>query len=209
MRTPNNNVSYLLTDHLGSTSLTTNSTGEATSELRYTAWGETRYTSGTSPTNYRYTGQRQEVSFGLYFYNARWYDNYLTHFTQADTIIPAGVQGLDRYAYTDNNPVRYTDPSGHVVQGRCNYRKNYNCDAPTAASPQNGISEDQIQNLLGFTWAEFNDWLSNENNADIYNMLFNANLGDIIRLKLGNAENNFHINLHYDDSSGWQWSWLL
>lgn len=60
MRTPNNSVSYLLTDHLGSTSLTTNSTGVVTSELRYSPWGETRFTSGTSPTNYRYTGQRQD-----------------------------------------------------------------------------------------------------------------------------------------------------
>jgi hypothetical protein len=36
-------------------------------------------------------------------------------FIQADTIIPQqqGVQGWDRYAYTNNNPVKYTDPSGH------------------------------------------------------------------------------------------------
>ncbi len=81
--------------------------------MRYTAWGETRFTSGTSPSNYRYTGQRQEVSFGLYFYNARWYDGSLGRFTQADTIIPGGVQGLDRYAYVSNNPVVYNDPSGH------------------------------------------------------------------------------------------------
>lgn len=34
---------------------------------------------------------------------------------QADTIVPPGVQGLDRYAYTNNNPVRYTDPTGHTI----------------------------------------------------------------------------------------------
>ncbi len=34
-------------------------------------------------------------------------------FAQADTIVPGGVQGYDRYAYTNNNPVKYTDPSGH------------------------------------------------------------------------------------------------
>jgi len=39
----------------------------------------------------------------------------LGRFAQADTIIPPGVQGLDRYAYGLNNPSRYTDPSGHVV----------------------------------------------------------------------------------------------
>ncbi len=43
----------------------------------------------------------------------RWYDPYITHFAQADTIVPGGVQGLDRYAYVNNNPIRYTDPSGH------------------------------------------------------------------------------------------------
>jgi hypothetical protein len=47
------------------------------------------------------------------FYNARWYNPALGRFAQADTIVPGGVQGLDRYAYSNNNPVRYTDPSGH------------------------------------------------------------------------------------------------
>jgi RHS repeat-associated protein len=53
------------------------------------------------------------LGFGLMFYNARWYDPALGRFAQADTIIPGGVQGLDRYAYANNNPILYTDPSGH------------------------------------------------------------------------------------------------
>ena len=56
--------------------------------------------------------------FGLMFYNARWYDPQLGRFAQADTIIPEqsqGTQAWDRYAYTNNNPLRYTDPSGHQV----------------------------------------------------------------------------------------------
>lgn len=47
------------------------------------------------------------------YYNARWYDPYLNHFTQPDTIVPAGVQGYDRYAYVRNNPVKFNDPTGH------------------------------------------------------------------------------------------------
>lgn len=35
-------------------------------------------------------------------------------FAQADSIIPPGVQGLDRYAYVNNSPMNYTDPSGHI-----------------------------------------------------------------------------------------------
>ena len=72
----NGTLSYILTDHLGSTSMTTNATGALISQLKYKAWGETRYSSGSTPTNYKYTGQREEAGFGLYLYNARWYDPY-------------------------------------------------------------------------------------------------------------------------------------
>jgi len=47
------------------------------------------------------------------YYNARWYDPSLGRFAQADAIVPGGVQGYDRYAYVNNDPVRYTDPSGN------------------------------------------------------------------------------------------------
>ncbi|MEK6754348.1 MAG: RHS repeat-associated core domain-containing protein, partial [Chloroflexota bacterium] len=109
-------LTYLLGDHLGSTSLTTDSSGNLVSELRYKPWGETRYSSGTTTTSYRYTGQREEAGFGLYFYNARWMDPVLGRFVQADTLVPGGVQGLDRYAYVLNNPMRYHDPSGHAPE---------------------------------------------------------------------------------------------
>jgi YD repeat-containing protein len=44
---------YLLSDHLGSTSITTSSTGAKEAELRYTAWGEVRFTNGSTPTKYQ------------------------------------------------------------------------------------------------------------------------------------------------------------
>lgn len=68
------------------------------------------------PTKYQFTGQFNQIELGIYYYNARWYDGTLGRFTQADTIIPLtsqGVQAWDRYAYGSNNPLRYTDPSGH------------------------------------------------------------------------------------------------
>jgi RHS repeat-associated protein len=73
---------------------------------------------------YTFTGQASYMDdpitsettegFGLMFFNARWLDPAIGRFTQADSIVPGGVQGLDRYAYVNNNPVRYTDPSGHT-----------------------------------------------------------------------------------------------
>jgi RHS repeat-associated protein len=104
-------------------------------ETRYKPWGEVRYTTEdlTLPTRYTFTGQYSYISdsatdlaasasFGLMFYNARWYDPALGRFAQADTVVPGGVQGLDRYSYTANNPVNYVDPSGHS-QRRSNYRE--------------------------------------------------------------------------------------
>jgi RHS repeat-associated protein len=117
-------VSYLLADHLGSTSLVTDASGNRTSELRYKPWGETRFSFGAMPTKYTYTGQFSYMDdpstpgmegFGLMYYNARWYDSSLSRFAQADTIVPDGPQGYDRYAYANNNSVRYSDPTGHCA----------------------------------------------------------------------------------------------
>jgi len=40
----------------------------------------------------------------------------LGHFISADTLVPdpGNPQALNRYAYVTNNPLRYTDPSGHA-----------------------------------------------------------------------------------------------
>ena len=127
-------LSYLLSDHLDSTSITTNSSGALVSELRYKPWGEVRYSSGTTSTKYQYTGQYSHTAdFGLMYYNARWYDPALGRFAQADSIVPPGVQGLDRYAYVMNNPLRYTDPTGH----RNCEEDGYNC--PGDESPKKPI----------------------------------------------------------------------
>ena len=110
-------VTFLLSDHLGSTSVTTNSTGVLVSSMLYTAFGETRSSTGMTASDYRYTGQREESEIGLYFYNARFYDAALARFISADTIVPqpGDIKSYDRYAYVYNNPICYTDPSGHMI----------------------------------------------------------------------------------------------
>jgi RHS repeat-associated protein len=117
----NNGLFWLTGDHLGSTSVTANSSGTKTAELRYKAWGETRYTSGTTLTTIRYTGQREESSFGLYYYGARWYDSALGRWNQPDTVLPQnqGTQAWDRMVYVNNNPIVYDDPTGQCVDDNC------------------------------------------------------------------------------------------
>ncbi|MDL1943782.1 RHS repeat-associated core domain-containing protein [Chloroflexi bacterium CFX2] len=114
----NGELFYLLSDHLGSTSIVTDASGIVVSQTKYKAWGEVRYSSGASPTQYTYTGQYSHTAdFGLMFYNARWYDPGINQFTSPDTLIPNPYNTLDwnRYAYARYNPLRYTDPTGHCV----------------------------------------------------------------------------------------------
>jgi RHS repeat-associated protein len=67
------------------------------------------------PTDYSYTGQREESALGLMYYVARWYDSGIGHFVQADTVVPGAGNpaAWNRYAYTKYNPVIFVDPSGH------------------------------------------------------------------------------------------------
>jgi RHS repeat-associated protein len=54
---------------------------------------------------------------GLYYYGARYYDPVIGRFISADTIVQsfANPQTLNRYSYCLNNPLKYTDPTGHYV----------------------------------------------------------------------------------------------
>ncbi|MGA2280792.1 MAG: RHS repeat-associated core domain-containing protein, partial [Verrucomicrobiota bacterium] len=65
----------------------------------------------------QFTGQIKDDETGLYYFNARYYDPELGRFTQPDTIIPdfSNPQSYNRYSYCVNNPLRYTDPSGHFA----------------------------------------------------------------------------------------------
>ena len=131
----NGALTYLLGDHLGSTSLAVDSVTGETIETRYKPWGEVRFATASKslPTRYTFTGQFSHVTdeatdlgsagFGLMFYQSRFYDPALGRFSSPDTIIPStqGVQGWDRFAYVNNNPLRYTDPTGHEsVCGQAN-----------------------------------------------------------------------------------------
>jgi RHS repeat-associated protein len=65
-----------------------------------------------------YTGQLRQAEIGLDYFNARWYLPHLNRWIQPDTVIPDvyNPQSMNRYSYVYNNPIRYSDPSGHCPQ---------------------------------------------------------------------------------------------
>jgi RHS repeat-associated protein len=116
-----NNVEYFNWFGIGSTtiaSLTTDESGAVVSEVRYHPYGQERWVNGEAVTDFGFTSQRNEASFGLMDYNARYYSPRLGRFVSPDSIVPepGSSGGFNRYRYTRNNPLRYTDPSGHCAE---------------------------------------------------------------------------------------------
>jgi RHS repeat-associated protein len=112
---------YLHKDHLGSVDTVTSETGAVLERYSYDAFGKRRLPNGTdgavvpATTHHGYTGHEHLDEVGLIHMNGRVYDPALGRFTQADPYIqdPTNSQSLNRYSYVENNPLKYTDPSGY------------------------------------------------------------------------------------------------
>jgi RHS repeat-associated protein len=114
----NGAVSYLASDGLGSANVAIKSADSSTSATLFAPYGSARYSSGTMPTDYGFTGQHADSMTGLDYYNARYYDPLAGQFTSADSVLERGgyeVWALSRYAYVQGNPEVRTDPSGHGI----------------------------------------------------------------------------------------------
>ncbi len=116
---------YLHTDHLGSVESVTNALGEVVEKRSYDAFGARRnpswgitggLTSGV--TTKGFTGHEEDEEFGLVNMRGRLYDPKLARFTTTDPVI-ADIwdgQSLNAYAYTWNNPLAFTDPTGFSAE---------------------------------------------------------------------------------------------
>ena len=110
-------VEYPLLDGLGSVRHLTDGSGNLLLSRSYDAFGNVRHSSGTGVTHLGYTGELQDQLTGLVYLRARFYHPVLGRFLQRDSFggFQPRPQSLNRYAYTENNPVNYRDPSGHYI----------------------------------------------------------------------------------------------
>jgi RHS repeat-associated protein len=108
-------------DHLGSSTLVTDPTisGFIAHRAAYYPYGEKfdgteRLDSASFPfkPKYQFNFKEKEVADvgGFYDYGARIYNPRTGRFLSADS---STVDGLNRYAYVGNSPLRYVDPTGH------------------------------------------------------------------------------------------------
>ena len=107
-------IRYSLTDHLGSSVTELDQNARLISQEGYFAYGGTAWMAADNlvEVDYkiiRYSGKEADAT-GLYYYGARYYAPWLCRWVSAD---PAGdADGLNRYAFVGNNPLRYVDTVG-------------------------------------------------------------------------------------------------
>jgi RHS repeat-associated protein len=148
-----NTLVYLHGDHLGSIAVVSSATGGFVSSQTYTPWGSVR-TGGVAQTELNFTGQRKDAT-GLLFYNARYYDPVLGRFISADTIGPphGNPQARNRYTYSLNNPLKYTDPTGHCVespQTQRDHEENARCAEAQAQLAALGVELKWLWDWIAF-----------------------------------------------------------
>lgn len=133
---------YYHTDHLGSTSLLTDSSAVVREHLKYTPWheqpkykniisevpggvGENWYQKENMPENinFKFTGKELDPT-GLYYFGARYYDPQVSLWMSTDSAIEKYLQtdgkgiydssNFSLYAYCGNNPLKFIDPDGNI-----------------------------------------------------------------------------------------------
>ena len=99
-----------------------NTGGTKVGGYAYDAWGNctiTLNTNGIATRNpIRYRGYYYDEDTKLYYLNARYYSPEWHRFISPDDtsyLDPDRVNGLNLYAYCNNDPVNYSDPSGHSL----------------------------------------------------------------------------------------------
>jgi RHS repeat-associated protein len=126
---PQPEISYLTFDHLDSPRVITGATGNVISRRDFMPFGEEIFagvgsrntalkysTTGTDNIRKRFTGYEKDAETDLDFAENRMYQNKYGRFTSVDPLIDSGYlfapQTFNRYAYSGNNPVNFTDPDG-------------------------------------------------------------------------------------------------
>ncbi len=181
---------FTYTDHLGNiVALGQGSSVVAGSLARFDPFGNYRTTPATTVnpgvTSQGFTGHRHNNTgtnnLGLIYMNARYYMPEIGRFVSPDTIVPepGNPQSYNRYAYSLNNPINYTDPSGHCTT---NYEAGSQ-DLETCLSAWNSVANFLYGASFGpggsghFPNELVSDWLANADIGMLENLMKSYGIG--------------------------------
>jgi RHS repeat-associated protein len=134
-------IRWLVADHLGTPRLILDQTGSLANASRhdYLPFGEEIFALGLRPSlgysgadgvHQQFTSRERDVETGLDYFLARYYSSTQGRFSSKDPYNPilnseneqeflrylTQPQNWNRYAYVANNPLRYVDPTGELLE---------------------------------------------------------------------------------------------
>jgi RHS repeat-associated protein len=116
---PANVVHYYFHDHLHSTNIVTDGTGNIKNESDYSPYGVEIVIASGDFNRYKFTGKERDSESGLDNFGARYNASALGRFMTPDgPLIYASTddpQSWNLYSYVRNNPLNRTDPNGHLT----------------------------------------------------------------------------------------------
>jgi RHS repeat-associated protein len=89
--------------------------GNVVNNYQYDEWGNILTSNETVSNPFKYAGEVYDSETGLYYLRARYYDPSIGRFLNEDTVEGQinNPLSLNIYTYCYNNPLIYSDPSGH------------------------------------------------------------------------------------------------
>jgi RHS repeat-associated protein len=104
----------IVTDHLGSPRVVVDaSTGAVVQRMGFDEWGQVTYDSNPGFQPFGFAGGLYDRDTGLVRFGRRDYDPQTGRWTNKDPVRFSG--GLNLYAYVENSPLNYIDPTGEAL----------------------------------------------------------------------------------------------
>lgn len=133
-----------------------------------------------------YTGHVNDAESGLVYMQARYYDPVVGRFLSVDPVgvNPDNAGSLNRYAYVNNNPSRYTDPSGKTCV-KADGDSSYDCKVDE--NPEK-FSEKEIGTMNAAYTSSVNGLLANSKKTvpiTVDGKTIFANAGDVAKELIG------------------------
>jgi RHS repeat-associated protein len=115
-RTSSGAVSYLVPDRQNTAQLAVNASTQAVTRRQYLPFGQTRGAAPAWAGDKGYVGGNNDAALGLEILGVRMYDPVTGRFLSADPVLEVtDSTQLNGYAYSGNNPVTGSDPTGKMV----------------------------------------------------------------------------------------------
>ncbi len=203
---------FFLKDALGSITDITDSSGNLKEHIAYSSFGsilkvtdelnQDKTTDRFFNFRYSYTNRELDTETGLFYYRARYYDSKIGRFIEedphpGDKVSPSTLNS--KYAYVQNNPMNYKDPSGRIgivgsliiVGGLISAVGNMR-----AVSENGGTFEDVfVSGLIGFAAGAITT----------YGSIYYGPLGAALFGVLGGAVNTIGNQLYFNDGEVTSW----